>query len=306
MIDLEALRAAIRAHRQAGASWNQLAEGIGLHSRSVARWGYGGAPLDPRAVEAAESWLARGAPCPPARRWWRTRNMPPATREAISERLHAEIRRLLADGIQRQQIAVGIGVRSETVGWWLRSGACLTDLAAKARAWLDAGCPVGPPGYPGRKEQPVPWTLAELEAAGLLDPSISFAAVARNLGATENRLRWAARRLGVTLPSRVGGTAPRPRRERKAPGPTPDQLAWLARPGLPVCQWGSEAGSGVATPSRARACERAGWVEQVGSRKWRLTPAGRALVEASGVTAPEPEPAPVVSDARAALGWDVA
>lgn len=309
MVDLEALRAAIRAHQQAGASWDQIADGIGVSSRSVTRWALGGGVLDEGVGALVSDWLARGAPAAAPHKAGKRGFGVALAAPDVADDARSALRRAHAKGIQAKQIGRGLGVSDETVGWWLRGGGMTAESAGLIRSWVARGCPVPEAGRPGRKGRAVPTTPDALVAAGALDPGVEWQAVADRLGATISQVRYWARCHGLALPVRPSRSATR---RTKAPAgptvgrPTPDQLAWLSRPGLPVCQWGSEAGSGVATPSRARACERAGWVEQVGARKWRLTPAGRALVEASGVVAPEPEPVPVAFDARAALGWDVA
>lgn len=310
MIDIEALRAAIRQHRQAGASWDQIADGIGVTSRSVCRWALGGSILDEDVADRVRDWLDSGAPAAkPHRAGKRGFGVALAT-PAVADEARAILRQTRAEGRQAKQIGRGLGVSDETVGWWLRGGGMTAESADIIREWDRRGRPVPEAGKPGRKGRAVPTSPDALVAAGALDPGVEWRTVADRVGATVSQVRYWSQRLGLSLPARpcrgAAGQAKAPATPPSPARPTPEQLAWLCRPGLPTSQWGSDVGTGVATPSRARACERAGWVEQVGARKWRLTPAGRVLVEATGATVPEPKPAPVVSDARAALGWDVA
>jgi hypothetical protein len=154
-------------------------------------------------------------------------------------------------------------------------------------------------GKPGRKGRAVPTTPDALIQAGILDPGVWFSEVAERVGATVSQVRYWARRLGLVLPERPHGGAPRKAPKLAPPSapakPTREQLAWLCRPDLPTSQWGLDVGDGVATPSRARACERAGWVEQDGPRSYRLTAEGQRLVDAE-----------LKRRKLADLGWDAA
>lgn len=290
-IDLEHLCATIR-RRLAVHTQDRVARSIGIGSKALRAWLAGAVPDMGRQALAAD-WLARGAPVDAPGPVFAGR-VPKAVRDDLTARVLAAIE---ASGAQRAQVARAIGVPPETVRAWQHSRCGVTSATvALVRAWLAAGCPVGPVARPGQSpDAPPSRTADELVAAGLADPDVRWTTVEERVGLSQSQIRVIARRHGLRIPRRSAlGRPERPKREQPAPkGPTAEQVAWLCSTGLPVVGFGAETIEGTMAAPHARRLVRAGYLEEVAPRRFALTEAGRAIVAAARRKAE-----------RAALGWE--